>query len=203
MQGIAVGFLIEQTPASDVQSYPITFVRCKALNNQGYPVLDFGNGNYYSAGFLSISPNNGIVGQVPLKDEYFIECVSSDNNYGFVFSNDTSFTVRKCIADNNVTAIGTTGDPTIDGIVGEGFTDLGPSTTSTPTTPAISTSYFEGNKAYNNGMGSLFFGVNQNYNILVSTGTPPLLEVKVSTSSIVPMFPGVYYSEVHNVSTIK
>ena len=54
----------------------------------------------------------------------------------------------------------------------------------------------------------IFFGPNSNYNIQVRTGgtyatqTPPLLDIQNSSSTYAPINPGVYFSGLHNFSTI-
>ncbi|AYV86414.1 MAG: hypothetical protein Sylvanvirus1_10 [Sylvanvirus sp.] len=111
-------------------------------------------------------------------------------------------------------ASGITGDPTIDGIVGEGFTDLGVGTiTSTPgTNNGITNSLFENNKAFNNGTSSsslTFSGKNSNYNVFVAPlgVTIPIYQMQISMpSSFLYTSPSVSPNtkqDIYNESTIQ
>jgi hypothetical protein len=194
-QGAALGFWFSQSSDSST-AFPVSYTNCKALYNQGAPsVANPGSlGVIYSAGFFvsSVAPYS------VFKHSYY-SCEALSNVYGFLFRGVDTCTVRNCRADNNVssTAAGT----------GEGFTDLG-GATATPAAVGISNSYFEGNSAYNNGLGTSSYGQNQNYNVIVNNVVDvglvslPILAVSVFQSTMTPLNPSTYYAGIHNISTI-
>ncbi len=93
--------------------------------------------------------------------------------------------------------------------IGEGFTDVGP--TGTPAAPGLSTSYFEANTAYMNGISPTAgpgVGPNLNYNVFYASG--PLATVRTTLSSQTytfnngPTFAGVpIYTPNYNLSTVN
>jgi len=192
-QGVGLGFALFQDRTTiggvdleSINTFPVVYNNCKSHNNQGAPtnnpVAPFVPATtLYSAGFYIQSlPDN----TVPLLGASYYQCESIGDVYGFLLRNTKFCTIRDCRADNNVVQAGVTGNPLIDGKVGEGFTDLGLGITNTPGSivPGITNSLFENNKAYHNGSATTFFGPNSNYNAFVATGvTVPLFEVQVSS----------------------
>jgi len=192
VQGIGCGFFLDQNSnnSSDVnRSFPVAFDNCKAYRNKGAQTTGTGATQAYTAGFFL---RNAVKHSIT-------NCEALDNIYGFILKNCNACVLRNNRSDNNVDLIN-------PGTVGEGFTDLGLSTTTTPTAVAATASMFEFNHAYNNGLGTAFVGINQNYNVVVDgIGTPlPTFRGQVSTSAPYTFFdPVVASSPVHNVSMIK
>ncbi len=197
-QSIGIGFFFQDNSGVNSKSYPVSYINCKALNNKGIPFDPFFN--YYSAGFYANSVSN----------HTYYNCEASDNIYGFFLQNCQNMAVRDCRADNNALRDPDTGLPIVNdqGLCGEGFTDLGKSLLSTPTIGIVqSQSLFEFNHAYNNGLGTYFVGVNQNYNVYIDTAATvplPTFRGQVSTGLPYTFFnPSVISSPVHNISMIK
>jgi len=199
-QGVGLGFALfqDRTPNSmsvqleSINSFPVVYNNCKSSNNQGAPTNNPVptltvpvTATQYSAGFYA----QGLPDTTALLGVSYYQCESIGDVYGFLLRNTKFCTIRNCRADNNVVQAGITGNVAIDGIVGEGFTDLGLALTNTPATigsglAGFTTSTFENNKAYNNGSNTAFFGTNANYNAFVASSiTVPLFEVQVSSPS--------------------
>ena len=189
LQGFCNGFFtINELNTATAISGPEIYRGCLAVLNTG-TTGKIGNGAAarYSGGFFAFSA----------QDSLYDSCIAEENSgYGFILTGScVQCIVRNCQSDNNTN---------------EGFTDLGLSTTTTPTAVAVSGNLFESNRAYNNGLGGSgpgapnFFGINQNYNVQVAPGvTPPLLTGQVSTSAYAPINPATYFASVHNNSIIK
>lgn len=198
VQGTAQGFRYQHE--NDLLAYPVSYVGCQALRNQGSatPNVISGFGNLYSAGFSTISTStSSVVGATPAQYQSYYECTADANVYGFMLSNASGCTVRNCRSDNNVDMGGTTG---------EGFTDLGAG--GSPVVVGPTASLFEGNHAYNNGPGSgAFSGMNGNYNVYLANGsTIPLLDTQVSAgagSYATNPAGSPYFAGVTNISAIK
>lgn len=201
--GTAKGFfysLVDPYGSGAGKPFPISYVECKAMHNKGVPrrlgeIALNPTARTYSAGF---SASSILIGAPARKHNYY-NCEAEDNVYGFIFHNCTQFTIRECRSDNNVDAAG---------LIGEGFTDVGPALTDEPAAVGLSTSLFEFNHAFNNGLATAFVGVNQNYNVLVAPGISlPTFRAKISQ----PLLPGNYTyfdpvvisSPVHNISIIQ
>ncbi|AYV86761.1 MAG: hypothetical protein Sylvanvirus8_17 [Sylvanvirus sp.] len=192
-QGVGLGFGLfqDRTLSGGVQLetiniFPVVYNNCKSHNNQGAPTnnplpLFAVTSTLYSAGFYAQSLPDATV---PLLGVSYYQCESIGDVYGFLLRNTRLCSIRNCRADNNVVQAGVTNNIAIDGIVGEGFTDLGLGVTNTPGSviPGTTNSTFENNKAYHNGSATTFFGPNSNYNAFVAAGiTVPLFEVQVSS----------------------
>jgi len=195
-QSFGAGFYIQQNTrnSTDTQrSFPGSLINCKAYRNLGAPSVGSGVGAVYSSGFyLNRTLNYSLT-----------ECEALNNIYGFLLQGSSSCALRDNRADNNLDLINT-------GSVGCGFVDLGLSTVATLTAVGQSTSWFESNHAYNNGLG-LFHNAsngNGNYNVIVDGLGTPLATYQVQVSNPAGSYtyhdPAVTVgSQVHNISTIK
>lgn len=193
VQSGAAGFTFQSTGETDL-SYPVSYINCQALNNQG-------NASIGSAGFYAGSADL----DKPVQGHSYYNCDAIRNVYGFAFQNDKQMIVRNCRADLNVARIT---DTSADGVVGEGFTDLGLGLAGTPATVSQSFSLFENNRAFENGAGSTHFGENGNYNVVYGAGleqafVPTLTGNLTNPGAVVGgnFFPQTpYFAPVHNIS---
>ena len=210
VQGIGIGFSSLRLFAAD-SPLPFSFKGCQALRNKGIPSFDAsaeGLGIGYSAGFFATGVPFTIPPfppfPFPLERHEYEDCLAIDNVYGFLIECCQQFVFRNCRADLNVAS--TTGNPAIDGIVGEGFTDLG--------FVAVggtkqSFSLFQKNSAFANGAGSTHIGTNGNYNVYYGTTLDPVPTLNGSVSTASGAEGGYYfpqhatYAPVHNISIIE
>lgn len=197
VQGTACGFsVLNQAIANPdtIASCPLIFDSCKALHNKGLVTANSnvaGLNPMFSAGFYVWTTTRAL----------FHNCEAEDNIYGIFLYRSDSCTIRNSRSDNNMNlnaAFGPVG-------TGEGFTDIG---NGTPAAPGVSTSTFENNRAFSNGLGTIADGTNGNYNIIYNAVGPvreALLAGQISVgNSYAPTasFP-TYYANLHNISTIK
>ena len=193
LQGCGFGFYYVRNGVDTIPSsnggFPVSYVNCKALHNKGAISLDTTNatlgGVNYSAGFFSVGGTSGSSPSVvvnPAQKQTYNGCEATDNVYGFFLKNAQNIAIRECRADFNIDNV------TFPGTAGEGFTDVGLTSNTevqgTPALPFKSTSLFQGNTAFQNGLGTtLGVGTNRNYNIYYGAGQTnpvPLLSGSLS-----------------------
>jgi hypothetical protein len=131
-QGTGCGFTYYQELGA-FTGYPVSYTNCKAQNNKGVPRIDLtfndtgdNLGAYYSAGFFALGQPNFAApgfafgppygGPELVQGHTYFNCEATDNVYGFLFSQADRMVVRNCRSDLNVA---------VDGLTGEGFTDIG------------------------------------------------------------------------------
>lgn len=99
------------------------------------------------------------------------------------------------------------GPTSYTGLIGEGFTDVGQ--TGTVVAPTQSTSIWESNRAFANGLNNItsFVGTNGNYNIFVDAGLavrPATLRIQASAPAAFTVNdPSTYFANYHNNSVVS